>query len=671
MNRRARYQSLGTRIMRGISIPVVVIFIIAASLILMIVRTSVNKMSETELTVKSQAASYQVSEFFSKYLSEVEQISVNRTYENMVAATAQGERFEDMPEFEFVNSNLVKSAKTDEENILSVWVAGFAGSQVMQSDGYISDVGWDVTSRPWYKVKETGEVFLTSPYEDVSTGGMIITAAAPLIDESTGEIIGATGIDIALQQLGTIMSKYTLGDTGEFLLTDAEHNIIYHADESFIGKNVTELNFSDNMTKSIENNDNTFQKYTKDDNTYYGYVSSVGDIRWNVSSMMPSEEYNQTLRELAIFIILLFMIGLAIVIVILRLISLSVVKPLKGLTITAQKIADGNLDVSVEVRTNDEIGRLGNAITNTVIRLKEYIRYIDEISNVLGKIAEGNLKFELSEEYSGDFSVLKTGLLQIQEKLTSTIVNMNQIAGQVEEGAKQISQVASSLAASSGEQAESVEILNQIVNQVNELAEKTKRDADAAKSSESSAAESLENGNVKMRDLTATIELINESSQRVSGIMTIIDDISSQTNLLSLNASIEAARAGEAGKGFAVVADEVGTLAQQTADSSKETRELIVYVLQEISRGSRMAEETSQSMMEVMQKAGQSAEGMDQISIAVQEETDAIAKLKLETGQITSAVESNMAVSEESVASSEELAAQATVLRKLVNEFKI
>lgn len=666
-----KYQSLGTRIMRGISIPVVTIFIIAAVLILMLVKNSVDEMSETELTVKSQAASYQVSEFFSKYLSEVEQISVNRVYENMIVATDKGERFEDMPEYEMVKSNLIKAAKTDEENILAVWVAGFEGSQVIQSDGFISEDGWDVTSRPWYKVKETGKVFLTSPYADVSTGATIITAAAPIVDEETGTIVGAAGIDISLQQLGTIMSQYKLGNTGKFLLTDAENTIIYYEDDSLLGKNVSELHLSDNMNGAIEKNENAFHKYTKGEETYYGYVSSVGDISWNVSSMMPSAEYNSTLKELAVFVLLLFLVGIVVVIVVVKMISSSVVKPLKRLTKTAQQIAEGNLDVSVEVSSNDEIGRLGAAITDTVVRLKEYIRYIDEIAIVLGKIAEGNLKFELKEQYSGEFLILKTGLLQIQEKLTSTIIHMGEIAGQVEEGANQISQVASSLAASSGEQAESAEKLSRIVEQVNDLAEKTEENANVAKDSTMSAADSLKSGNSKLEDLTSTIELIHESSQKISGIMTIIDEISSQTNLLSLNASIEAARAGEAGKGFAVVADEVGTLAKQTADSAKETRELIVTVLQEIQEGTRMAEETSESMKEVIQKAGESTDGMERISIAVQEETTAIESLKQETHHITTAVESNMAISEESVASSEELAAQATVLRKLVSEFNI
>ncbi|MEG1946049.1 MAG: methyl-accepting chemotaxis protein [Lachnospiraceae bacterium] len=664
------FQSLRSKIMRGISIPVVLVFLIAGTLILWMAKTSVNKMSETELTVKSQAASYQVSEFFTTYLSEVEQIAANRTYEKFLL-NAGNTRMENMPECDAILESLVKSAQTDTENILAVWVSGFKNSQAMQSDGFITEDGWDVTRRPWYIVKETKEVFLTSPYEDASTGKLIITAAAPIIDEKTGEAIGASGIDITLEQLNKIMSKYTLGKKGSFLLADADSQIIYNKEESLQGKKVDEIGLSKNVIDAITKDKNEFMKYTRDNVANYGYVTNIENINWSVTSMLPATEYNATLIQLAVFIVVLFLVGIFIVVFMVRGIASAVVKPLKVLTGTAQEIAKGNLEIEVEVTSNDEIGKLGSAITDTVSRLKEYIKYIDEISKVLGKIAEGDLTFQLKEAYAGEFAVLKTGLLQIQQRLADTLKNMNQIAVQVEEGAKQISQVATALAESSGEQTESVEKLNQTVEQVNQMAGDTQENAQSAKLSVQNAGDALELGNGKMKELTDTIQQISESSQKISGIMAIIDEISDQTNLLSLNASIEAARAGEAGKGFAVVANEVGALAKQTAESSQKTRELITNVQDQIKQGEQVAQKASEMMLEVLKHAKTSRDSMEEITEAVKNETDAIGVLKKETEQITGAVESNMAVSEESVASSEELAVQATILRELVKGFKI
>lgn len=665
------FHSLASRIIRNISIPLIVIFAMAAALILIMVRTSINQLSETELTTKSQSASYQVDQFFSNYLSEAEQIASNSLYEDIIREADNDKRLEDLEGFDKVFYNMQKSANTDKENILSVWIASVKNSQIAQSDGFLSEEGWDVSARPWYNVTKTGTVFLTPPYEDVSTGQMIITAAAPITDGKTNEIIGVAGIDITIKQINNIMSKYTLGETGKFLLSDSDGTIIYFDDEAIQGKLISEIGLSDNIVNNITNNNNVFTKYTLNNETNYGYVSNVGSLNWNVTSMLPQKEYNSTLTKLGTFVAVLFLIGIIIIVCIVRIIAASVIKPLKALTNTAQEIADGNLDVDVNISSNDEIGLLGNAIMNTVIRLKEYIRYITEISDVLSMMADGNLTFELKEEYSGEFSLLKTGLIQTQQKLTGILENINNIAEQVEEGANQISQVASSLAESSGEQNDSVDNLSKTVGLVNQMTDETQKNARDAGDSVKLAGDFLEQGNQKMQELADTINMISESSQKISGIMAIIDEISEQTNLLSLNASIEAARAGEAGRGFAVVANEVGTLAQQTADSSKETRELIVHVLEQIKQSAQVADDTSKMMLDIMEHARESTRSMDIITSAVDKETQAMAVLKKESEQIAEAVENNMAISEESVASSQELASQATVLRNLVKQFKI
>lgn len=665
------FHSLASRIIRDISIPLILIFAIAAALILIMVRTSINQLSETELTTKSQSASYQVEQFFSNYLSEAEQIAANSLYEDIIKEAGANKRLEDMESFDKVFYNLQRAAKTDEENILSVWIASVVNSQIAQSDGFLSEEGWDVTARPWHTVTKTGSVFLTPPYEDVSTGQMIITASAPITDEITNEIIGVAGIDITIKQISNIMSKYTLGENGKFLLSDSDGTIIYFDDDSLLGKLVSEIGLSDNIVNNITSNNNIFTKYTLNNETNYGYVSNVGNLNWNVTSMLPQKEYNSTLTKLGTFVVALFLIGIIIIVFIVRMIAASVIKPLKTLTNTAQEIADGNLDIAVNISSNDEIGLLGNAIMNTVVRLKEYIRYIEEISDVLSMIADGNLTFELKEEYAGEFALLKTGLVQTQQKLTYILQDINHIAEQVEESANQISQVASSLAQSSGEQNDSVENLSKTVGLVNQMTDETQKNAKDAGNSVKLAGDFLEQGNKKMQELADTINMISENSQKISGIMAIIDEISEQTNLLSLNASIEAARAGEAGRGFAVVANEVGTLAQQTADSSKETRELIVHVLEQIKQSTQVAEDTSKMMMDIMEHAKESTHSMDIITSAVDKETQAMAVLKKESAQIAEAVENNMAISEESVASSQELASQATVLRNLVKQFKI
>lgn len=666
-----KFTSLGRKIIRGITIPVVIVFLFAGILIAFNAKKQVDALTETELVQKSQSAAYQVSGFFTAYLSEVEQIASNSLFEDVVKAADKDTRFEDTPEAEEIMRNLVKSAGTDKENILSVWLAGFVNSQIMQSDGYISETGWAVSQRPWYAVKESRDVFLTQPYVDVSTGQNIITAAAPIFDSVTGEVIGAIGIDMTLSQVTHIMSQYKLGEEGRFLLSDAAGTVIYYPEEGLINQNVADIGLSDNVVSAILNNKTDFIKYEMNGVTQYGFVSMVGDINWNVTSMLPAGEFNAGVNRMILMTVIIFVVGLAGIIVVIRMIAAGMVKPLKKLTGAAQEIARGNLDVEVQISSMDEIGMLGNAIRDTVTRLKAYIAYIDEIAGVLGQIAGGDLRFELKQDYSGEFQVLKEGLLQIQDRLTGTLRHINEVAGQVAEGAGQISQVASTLATSSTDQSGAVEQLDAAIREVDRLSGGNRQDAeDAAKSAEI-AGGYLEDGNRKMRELAETIEEMKVTSQKINGIMEIIEDISSQTNLLSLNASIEAARAGEAGRGFSVVANEVGSLANQTAGSSKETGILIRTILETIEKGAAAAADTAHTMQEVMENAKDATERMKDISNSTKREEDALKRLTREADEITGAVESNMAISEESVAASEELASQAEALRKLVGEFRI
>lgn len=665
------FSGLTIKIIRGITIPVILVFLVAGLLIFSAVKRQVDSQSETELMVKSQAAANQISEFFTSYLSEAEQIASNRAYEEAIIKASKSNRIENLPEFESVRKGLVKSAKTDTENILAVWFGGFEESQIIQSDGYISPDDWDITKRPWYKVKETKSVCLTPPYIDASTGEMIITAAAPVINEETGEIIGAAGIDIALAQIETIMNQYELGETGSFILSDSQGTIVHNKNADYINKNIDEIGLSSNIVQAIQNNNTIFTKYTMDGENEYGCVSMVGNTNWNVTSMLPAKEFNQAVNNISFSVVVIFLIGIVIIVTVVRIIATSMVKPLRNLTQVAQKIAEGDLDVVVTAESNDEIGALGNAIRNTVNRLKDYIVYIEEISGVLGNIAEGNLRFELKQEYVGEFAVLKDGLLQIQEKLTHTLRQINSVSAQVADGSKQISQVATTLAMSSTEQSTSMEELDQSLQVVNDLSQNNKENADIAAQSAKTAGGFLENGNRKMEELTRTIEEIKQTSQKIDNIMQIIEDISSQTNLLSLNASIEAARAGESGRGFAVVANEVGSLASQTAGSSKETGDLILAIQGAIDRGSEVAKETTHTMLDVLENAKDATERMVGISQSAQSEAQAIQNLLSKAERITGAVESNMAISEESVAASEELAHQAEELKRLVDEFQI
>lgn len=663
--------SLAKKIVKGIAIPVIVIFIIAGAWALKTVDNAVTSLSESTLAAESQAAAYQVSDFFTKYLEIATQLASNSALENLLESTKEGEVFTEVQEFPETKKSLDKSRATDADNVLATWVSDFDSSQLYMSDGFLSEPGWDVTARPWYQVSVVKSVLLTTPYVDVSTKKLIVSAAAPIYDQESGNIIGAAGIDMALDHLETIMKSYKLGKNGFYILVAADDQIVYHTNSDLIQQKITDIGVSEKVLSDLKNQVYSFQKYKVNGNSFYGSLIPVGNTGWHILSGLPAREFDQTFTTLMISIIAIFLLGIAVIFGFIRLISRAMSKPLKNLTEKAEQIANGNLDVLVDIDTGDEIGEVGVAITHTVERLKEYMNYINEIESVLNQIAEGNLKFELQYNYAGDFSKLKLGVLHVQSKLTSTISDINEVAGQVAEGASQIAQVAHSLAESSTEQANYIEKLNHSITDLSHITQDNTENAKKANDSSTMASAALADGNHKMIELTKTITEIHTTSGQIKNIMQTIDEIASQTNLLALNASIEAARAGESGRGFAVVANEVGTLASQSTEASGETAKLITDILGSIENGTNMTKDTAKAISDIMQTELDSASRIKQIADAALVSEEAIQVISSETELIMGAVESNTAASQESVAASEELAAQADKLRKLVNTFKM
>lgn len=349
----------------------------------------------------------------------------------------------------------------------------------------------------------------------------------------------------------------------------------------------------------------------------------------------------------------------------------SINKPVKELDDVARKIAEGDLEQSISYQSKDELGKLAVNFNKTVERLRDYVKYIDEISYILKEIASGNLVFHLTYDYAGEFAKIKDALEEISASLNNTLGQINQSADQVASGSDQVSSGSQALSQGATEQASSVEELAATITEISSQVKETADNARNAREQSTQAGDQVEISNQQMQDMITAMGEISDKSSQISKIIKTIEDIAFQTNILALNAAVEAARAGAAGKGFAVVADEVRNLASKSSEASKSTADLIEGTVQAVEKGTEIANATAESLGAVVVSTKGVVSTVDKIASAAENQANNIAQVTQGIDQISSVVQTNSATAEESAAASEELSGQAQMLKNLVGQFKL
>lgn len=541
----------------------------------------------------------------------------------------------------------------------------------------VSDMGdyKDYSNEDFYKSTiQNKALTITEPYTDATTGIQMITVLSPIILD--GDIKGVVSADISVDSFEKTAVTDSEYDTVYSTLVDNNDTLIYHStNPEKVGSNnsntfLDSKDAQDVSSKMMSNSAFNIKCKNADAVDVYKFYVPIkaGNNTWWANATVDVSDVMDRATQAAILLIVVSVLALALLVTLTVFILRRQLRPIQEIVNAAHKLAQGDLDISLAVRSQDEIGILSSAFNDTAAYLKHII---EKISTILNQISDNRLDVNAEAEYRGAFEYIGTSIKRITANLNHVMQEIQQSSDQVSSGSEQVSSGAQALSQGATEQASAVEELAATINEISAQVKETAENTIDARTQMTAAESETVTCNRQMQEMIKAMEDISHKSTEIGKIIKTIEDIAFQTNILALNAAVEAARAGEAGKGFAVVADEVRNLASKSAEASNNTSALIEGSIAAVEKGTKIANETAQSLLKVVDNAQAVSVTVDKISNAATTQAASIAQVTQGIDQISSVVQTNSATAEESAAASEELSGQAQMLQSLVGRFKL
>ncbi|MCI8888787.1 MAG: methyl-accepting chemotaxis protein [Hungatella sp.] len=558
----------------------------------------------------------------------------------------------------------------------------FQRGNIIGSDGISIFDGKDYSDREYVKQAMTGKIYVSEPLVSKITGELSIMVAAPIYEDGIygSSIAGVVYFVPPETFLNDIVSSIKVSENSRaYMINKSGDTIADTTLDTITVQNIEREAGSDSSLKELASihgemrqGKNGFGSYKNGGSSMFAAYASVGGTDgWSIAVTSPQSDYLAStyggiVINVAVIVASIFVSsGVA-----LRLAG-SISTPMKACAERMRLLVEGDLKSPVpKVDSEDETGMLARSTSELVEGLSTII---NDIGYLLGEMANQNLDIQSKnrEAYVGSFQSILVSMRDLKVRLSDTIRQINHSADQVSSASSHISISAQSLSQGAVEQASSVEELAARIVEISDQAKGTAAGALDARSQTHYAGEEVSACNKQMQELLSAMGRIQNSSDEIGKIIKTIEDIAFQTNILALNAAVEAARAGSAGKGFAVVADEVRNLASKSAEASKSTSALIEHSSQAVNRGTEIAKDTADTLLEVVSSMKSVVSSIDRIATVSNEQSDAVMQVTEGINQISGVVQNNSATAQESAAASQELSAEAEGLKKLVDQFTL